>query len=124
MAYADAELEAMLADLESDIVEQKESFRGDAPRAAREAADGAENLKPESDPHCLATLKHFRSLIPLAQEARKPIFDLTVADGAIGSHAQATRVARSDFQSLAGRILAAMSALEPAHATTPEQRPT
>ena len=28
-----------------------------------------------ADPHCLAALKHYRSLMPLAQEARKPIFD-------------------------------------------------
>lgn len=38
------------------------------------------------DPHCLASLKHYRSLIPMAQEVRKPIFRLTSADGAIGSH--------------------------------------
>ena len=34
------------------------------------------------------TLRNYRSLMPMAQEARKPMFDLSPADGAIGSHAQ------------------------------------
>lgn len=57
------------------------------------------------DSECLATLKHYRSLVPMGQEARKPIFHLTVADGAIGSHAIAVREAYNDFQSLALKIL-------------------
>ena len=36
-AYSDAELEALLADLESDRVERKESWKGDAPEKARQA---------------------------------------------------------------------------------------
>ena len=55
--------------------------------------------------HALATVKHYRSLVPLAQEARKPIFHLTPADGAIGSHAAAATDARRDFGALAGKIL-------------------
>ena len=54
--------------------------------------------------HALATVKHFRSLVPIAQEARKPIFHLTTADGAIGSHAAAANDARRDFKLLANRI--------------------
>jgi cellulose biosynthesis protein BcsQ len=57
------------------------------------------------DPLCLARLKHYRSLVPMAQEARKPIFQLTSADGAIGSHSYAVQEARNDFSSLAQRIL-------------------
>jgi cellulose biosynthesis protein BcsQ len=62
-------------------------------------------ITPDADPDCLATLKHYRSLMPLAQEARKPIFKLTPADGAIGSHAVAVKEAYSDFRSLAEVIL-------------------
>ncbi len=54
--------------------------------------------------HALATVKHFRSLVPMAQEARKPIFHLTAADGAIGSHAAAAKDARLDFRLLASKI--------------------
>lgn len=59
---------------------------------------------PNADARCLATIKHFRSLVPLAQEARKPIFHLTPADGAIGSHAAAAVDARRDFRALADKI--------------------
>ena len=62
---------------------------------------------PEQDEeHALATVKHYRSLVPMAQEARKPIFNLTTADGAIGSHAAAAKVARQDFKKLAQKIVA------------------
>jgi chromosome partitioning protein len=62
------------------------------------------------DPLCLARLKHYRSLVPMAQEARKPIFQLTAADGAIGSHSYGVQEARKDFNSLAQRILDRMGA--------------
>lgn len=61
-------------------------------------------ILPAEDPYCLATIKHYRSLIPLAQEQRKPIFNLTSADGAIGSHANAVQDARKDFRRLADKI--------------------
>jgi len=54
--------------------------------------------------NALATVKHYRSLVPMAQEARKPIFHLTPADGAIGSHAAAARDAYRDFKQLARKI--------------------
>jgi hypothetical protein len=60
---------------------------------------------PKDDPRCLATLKHYRSLIPMAQEVRKPIFHLTSADGAIGSHARAVADAHDDFRKLAAITL-------------------
>ncbi len=46
---------------------------GDAPPVAEDA-------------HCLALFRHYRSLMPMAQEARKPIFHLKPADGALGAH--------------------------------------
>ena len=58
----------------------------------------------EDEKHALATVKHYRSLVPMAQEARKPIFHLTTADGAIGSHAAAANDARRDFKVLAEKI--------------------
>jgi len=57
------------------------------------------------DGDCLARLKHYRSLVPMAQEVRKPIFHLTAAEGAIGSHSYAVRDAWSDFKALAVAIL-------------------
>ena len=63
-------------------------------------------VTPKEDPeNSLATLKHYRSLIPMAQEKRKPIFHLTTADGAFGSHAAAVNDARRDFKVLAEKIV-------------------
>jgi chromosome partitioning protein len=56
------------------------------------------------DPHCLALLKDYRSLMLMAQEARKPMFHLKPADGAIGSHLQAAQNAYQDFKQLAVKI--------------------
>jgi hypothetical protein len=58
----------------------------------------------DQDPYRLALLKHYRSLMPLAQEARKPIFHLKPADGAIGAHIQAVHGAYRDFSALAQEI--------------------
>ena len=60
--------------------------------------------KPDDDEACLATIRHYRSLVPMAQEARKPVFHLTTADGAIGSHAAAVSDAYHDFKRLANLI--------------------
>lgn len=62
------------------------------------------SVSVDKDPHCLATLKHYRSLMPLAQEAHKPMFFLKSADGAIGAHAAAAQECYRDFHTLARRI--------------------
>lgn len=56
------------------------------------------------DPYCLSLLKHYRSLMPMAMEARKPIFFLKSADGAIGAHIEAVRSCYTDFRLLAAKI--------------------
>ena len=58
------------------------------------------------DPYNLALLKHYRSLMPMAMEARKPIFALKPADGAIGAHVEAVRSCYGDFLALARKIAA------------------
>lgn len=57
-----------------------------------------------NDPHCLALLKHYRSLMPMAQEARKPVFLLRTADGALGAHQAAVLQSYQDFRDLARSI--------------------
>lgn len=52
----------------------------------------------------MAALRHYRSLMPLAQEARKPMFFLKPADGAIGGHAAAVQDCYRDFKKLAQQI--------------------
>ena len=72
-----------------------------------EALDGANPgtvAAADDDLNCLATLKHYRSLMPMAQEARKPIFHLKAADGALGGHIHAVQDCYRDFEDLATAI--------------------
>ncbi len=61
----------------------------------------------DNDPNCIAKLRDYRSLMPLAHEARKPMFFLKPADGALGAHMSAVLDARRDFKLIAQKILAA-----------------
>ncbi len=55
----------------------------------------------DDDDHCLAQLKDYRSLMPMAQESNKPMFLLKPADGAIGGHQGAVQACYDDFLDLA-----------------------
>lgn len=70
------------------------------------AETGANPPAVQNDPYNLALLKHYRSLMPMAMEAHKPIFSLKSADGAIGAHQDAVRNCYLDFQKLAAKIAA------------------
>jgi chromosome partitioning protein len=61
---------------------------------------------PATDPNRLALLKHYQSLMPMAQESHKPIFHLKPADGAIGAHVYAVKAVHKDFNQLAQKIAA------------------
>jgi cellulose biosynthesis protein BcsQ len=65
-------------------------------------------IRVDNDPYCMAALKNYRSLMPLAVQARKPMFQLKPADGAIGAHVQAVHDCRREFQELATRLLASV----------------
>ncbi|MBF0583387.1 MAG: AAA family ATPase [Magnetococcales bacterium] len=67
--------------------------------------EAGKDLSAQDDPHCFALLKHYRSLMPMAQEARKPIFHLKPADGAIGSHYGGVQDAYKDFEELTKKII-------------------
>jgi chromosome partitioning protein len=65
------------------------------------------DIAPEGDdPQRLAFLRHSHSLLRMAREARKPIFDLTAADGAIGVHAAMVGDAYDAYAALAKTIAA------------------
>jgi chromosome partitioning protein len=91
-------------------VKSYERWVAKIPETYRKSVLGEPSSAPfeGQDPYCLARLKHYRSLAPMALEARKPIFHLTNADGAIGSHGAAVRDARDDFRRLARVILEKM----------------
>lgn len=77
------------------------------PRIYREKVAMArvpDHLDIDQDEFCLGQLKDYRSLMPMAQEARKPMFLLKPADGAIGGHQGAVQSCHADFRKLAERI--------------------
>lgn len=71
-----------------------------------ESGDNAPAI--EHDVHCLAQIKNYAGLMPMAQDARKPVFALTAADGAFGGHQQAAQRAFADFRVLTRRVLEAV----------------
>ncbi len=58
----------------------------------------------EEDPSCLGLVRDYKSLMPMAQEASKPMFLLKPADGAIGGHQKAVLDCYKDFKLLALEI--------------------
>ncbi|QHS56517.1 AAA family ATPase [Mucilaginibacter sp. 14171R-50] len=75
-------------------------------------------LSVNDDPYCLALLKHYHSLIPMAMEARKPIFLLKPSDGAIGAHLGAVKSSYDDFSTLTDKIVEKVIADDPGVATS------
>lgn len=66
-----------------------------------EEQTGSTKVATENDPHLLARLKYYPSLMPMALEAHKPMFLLKPADGAIGAHSGAVQHCYQDFRQLA-----------------------
>jgi chromosome partitioning protein len=88
-------------------VQAYQRWMGRIPGVYREAVLDIDDAAPSvaDDPYCLGQLKHYRSLMPMSYEARKPVFDLKPADGAFGGHQAAVSAARADFAALTKRIL-------------------
>ncbi len=57
-----------------------------------------------ADENQIQRIKHYRSLMPMAMEARKPMFSLRSADGAIGSHQANVQQCYDDFETLVTAI--------------------
>lgn len=56
------------------------------------------------DDNQIQRIKHYRSLMPMAMEARKPMFSLRSADGAIGAHQANVQQCYDDFSALVTAI--------------------
>jgi len=88
-------------------VKSYEKWINRIPQTYREfVLNSAEKESPRvtDDPNCFALMKHYRSLMPMGQESRKPVFHLKPADGALGAHMNAVQDAYRDFEILAKKI--------------------
>jgi cellulose biosynthesis protein BcsQ len=61
-------------------------------------------MPTSTDSHEITTLRNYQSLMPLAHDARKPMFDLRAGDGAIGSTQQFVTRCYQDFSNLAQEL--------------------
>ncbi|MFC4013500.1 ParA family protein [Nonomuraea purpurea] len=68
-------------------------------------ADSVLNKAADRQSYEIATLRNYQSLMPLAHDARKPMFDLKAADGALGSMQTYVHKCRAEFQQLAESVL-------------------
>jgi len=59
----------------------------------------------DQDENRIGLIKNYQSLMPMAQDAHKPIFLLKPSDGAIGAHAQSVTNCYLDFKKLTNIIL-------------------
>lgn len=81
-----------------------EHWMEEIPKTYRSAVLGepeSPGISLDEDPHCLSLLKPYPGLLSLAHEARKPIFHLKPADGAMGSHNEAARAVEREISQLA-----------------------
>jgi cellulose biosynthesis protein BcsQ len=76
------------------------------PQVYRESVLGkaAGEASAVPDPHQIQRIKHYRSLMPMAMEARKPMFSLRASDGAIGAHQANVQQCHEDFENLVRAI--------------------
>ncbi len=74
-------------------------------RYVLDETDIPRDLTMEDDPHRLAMIPHYPSLVPIAQQARKPIFDLKQADGVGGGQLQAVARCRKGFEQIARMLM-------------------
>jgi cellulose biosynthesis protein BcsQ len=80
-----------------------EKWQRRLPATYRESVLGERSAgfdQPDPDSHMIHRIKHYRSLMPMAMEARKPMFQLTAADGAIGAHQSNVQQCLGDFKTL------------------------
>lgn len=79
-------------------------WQGRLPAGYRESVLNQTGKGSTPDTNQIQRIKHYRSLMPMAMEARKPMFDLTSADGAIGAHQTNVQQCRGDFEALCREI--------------------
>ncbi|WP_052852500.1 ParA family protein [Streptomyces avicenniae] len=59
----------------------------------------------DDDPYRIAVLRNYRTLLQLAHDARKPMFDLKTADGALGSTQKYVQTCYREFKELADSVV-------------------
>lgn len=83
------------------------------PEVFATAVLGSTNPDPFDRSFEIGSLPHYQSLMPLAQDARKPMFELRAGDGALGSSQSYVRKCYQDFRDLAVKVRERLRYLDP-----------
>lgn len=75
------------------------------PSVFASAVLGLDEFDPSNRSYEIATIKNYQSLMPLAHDARKPMFDLRSVDGALGSTQTYVQKCYQDFENLSLTLL-------------------
>ncbi len=76
------------------------------PIAYQQSVLGELSHPDQDSEHQIQRIKHYRTLMPMAMEMRKPMFSLSSADGAIGAHQTNVQQCYGDFSALTQAIAA------------------
>ncbi len=83
------------------------------PSVFHSAVLGQDSFEPLDRSHEIATLKKYQSLMRLSHDARKPMFDLRAADGALGSTQTYVQKCYQDFKELSETLLRRLDQVNP-----------
>ena len=86
---------------QSQLVASHQRWADRIPETYSRTVLGQENGVHDPDPNLIGQVRNYQSLMALSHEARKPIFDLKPADGAIGSHNRVVQEAEATYYELA-----------------------
>lgn len=90
-------------------VQEYQSWLGRIPELYSTAVLGDTGVPKRSGAeYQIGTVRSYRSLVPLAHDAGKPMFDLRAADGAIGSTQRLVQICLTEFRALAVEVLRRM----------------
>jgi chromosome partitioning protein len=83
------------------------------PAIFHSAVLGEEEFDPADRSYEIAALRSYQSLLPLSRDARKPMFDLRAADGALGSTQTYVQKCYQDFKELSRELLERLNQIVP-----------
>jgi chromosome partitioning protein len=83
------------------------------PGVFHSAVLGEEEFDPSDESYEIATVRNYQSLRLLSHDARKPMFDLRAADGALGSTQTYVQKCYQDFRDVAQELLARLDDVIP-----------
>lgn len=91
---------------QSRLVASHQRWAERIPETYANQVRGPSNQDDSSYPDLIGQVRNYQSLMAFSHEARKPIFDLKPADGAIGAHTRVVQEAEETYYELSKEVAA------------------